>query len=84
MKTAAATKTSHCFAIGCKVRVEPTKFGCREHWEMLPMPFQDEVWAAYRGRNRVRTLELARDAMVMVRVMEAVTAKSKKAKGKKA
>ena len=61
---------SRCFAIGCKVQVPSSRFGCLKHWRMLPKPFQDEVWTAYRAKDRNRTLELARDAMEMVANLE--------------
>lgn len=60
------SRTASCFAIGCKERIPSSRFGCRKHWFMLPKPFRDEVLAAYRSRDRDRTLELARNAMKMI------------------
>ena len=56
---------SRCFAAGCNKRIPSNRFGCRYHWFKLPREFRNEVWAAYRAKDRARTLELVKQAHVM-------------------
>ncbi len=37
-----------CHAPGCKRRVAPSKYACREHWFSLPKKIQDAIWREYR------------------------------------
>ena len=56
---------TRCFAKGCKARIRSDRFGCLRHWRKLPKAFRDEVWAAFRAKNRIRTLELVATAYRM-------------------
>lgn len=49
---------ARCFAKGCREEIAHDKFGCMEHWYMLPKEFRDEVYDAFYDGDRNRTLEL--------------------------
>ena len=38
-----------CHAIGCKDNCKPTFLMCKKHWDMVPKPKQERVYAEYRS-----------------------------------
>lgn len=46
----------HCHWPGCKRRVPPAAWGCRDHWYKLPKALRDRIWRAYRlGQEDTKT-----------------------------
>lgn len=44
-----------CHWPGCPRQVPPARWGCKEHWFMLPKNLRDKIWAAYRpGQENTR------------------------------
>lgn len=48
VKKAKQTRKHTCHWPGCKIQVPPAKWGCRQHWFMLPKRLRAKVWAAYQ------------------------------------
>ena len=53
---------SKCGAIGCKISVDGIKAYCKSHWFQLPKLMRDEIWAAYRTKDRDASLRAIKTA----------------------
>ena len=51
-------KKTRCGAARCGEIISATKMFCTDHWKMVPPPIQDEIYEAYRNKDRNRSLEL--------------------------
>ena len=45
---AGQTRKHHCHWPGCSKQVPPARWGCREHWYMLPERIRTRIWRAYQ------------------------------------
>ena len=55
-------KKTRCGAARCGEIISATKMFCVDHWKQLPEHIQDEIYGAYRKRDRIRSLELCLEA----------------------
>lgn len=42
------TRRHVCHWPGCPRQVPPARWGCRDHWYMLPPHLRAKIWAAYQ------------------------------------
>jgi hypothetical protein len=42
-----------CHWPGCERRVSPRWWGCREHWQALPVALRQRLWATYRPAQEI-------------------------------
>lgn len=54
VKKAGQDRDHHCHWPGCGKQVPPAKWGCYQHWMMLPKRFRDAIWSAYRVGQEVK------------------------------
>lgn len=47
------TRNHTCHWPGCGKQVPPAKWGCREHWYMLPKALRDAIWRAYQPGQEI-------------------------------
>jgi len=68
------TRDHECHWPGCKKQVAPAKWGCFEHWKMLPKRIRDRIWAAFApgqeisGRPSAEYIAAAREAQEWIAV----------------
>lgn len=43
----------HCHWPGCQVVVHPAKWGCYDHWMLLPNNLRTALWQAYRPGQEI-------------------------------
>jgi hypothetical protein len=49
-----------CHAIGCTKPGRPTELMDKAHWQMVPLPLRQAVWAAYQpGQERTKRVSRA-------------------------
>jgi hypothetical protein len=49
-----------CHAIGCTKACKPTELMDKAHWQMVPLPLRQAVWAAYQpGQERTKRVSRA-------------------------
>ena len=49
-----------CHAIGCTKPCKPTELMDKAHWQMVPLPLRQAVWAAYQpGQERTKRVTWA-------------------------
>jgi hypothetical protein len=49
-----------CHAIGCTKACKPTALMDQAHWQMVPLPLRQAVWAAYQpGQERTKRVSRA-------------------------
>lgn len=48
VKRAQQSRGHHCHWSGCKEKVPPARWGCKDHWFRLPKNLRDRIWATYR------------------------------------
>jgi hypothetical protein len=51
-------KMTCCGMARCGSVIPATKMFCEHHWKVIPPPIQDEIYEAYRSKDRIRSLEL--------------------------
>lgn len=51
-------KTTRCGMAKCGAVISATKMFCAPHWGQIPPTVQDEIYEAYRNKDRIRSLEL--------------------------
>lgn len=63
-----------CHAIGCTQPCRPTELMDKAHWQMVPLPLRQAVWAAYQpGQERTKRVSrayLQTAAMAVIAVAE--------------
>jgi hypothetical protein len=47
------TRNHHCHWPGCDKQVPPAKWGCRQHWYMLPKQLRDRIWRTFQPGQEV-------------------------------
>lgn len=47
------TRRHSCHWPHCDREVPPARWGCREHWFMLPKNIRDKIWRAYRPGQEI-------------------------------
>ena len=49
-----------CHAIGCTQPCKPNELMDKAHWQMVPLPLRQAVWAAYQaGQERIKRVTWA-------------------------
>lgn len=48
VRQASQTREHECHWPSCKTQVPPALWGCRRHWERIPIGLRSRLWKAYR------------------------------------
>jgi hypothetical protein len=43
----------HCHWPGCERSVDPSRWGCKDHWFKLPLALRRRIWATFRPGQEV-------------------------------
>lgn len=58
---------SRCPVPRCPTTIGRGKAFCKPHWFALPKPLRDQIWAAYRARDREESLRLIMEGARLLR-----------------